>query len=383
MGTRSRSIPVALRAAPLAALLAALSVGLLGCGEGRPSPSVSPSNPPSATPRASGTLARPSVASTASAGSQSTPGPPSTPTPRSLPPGVTPSPTPLFSPTLTQPPDSGNGYGVAGLRPSLSNAPNDREWTWTDGCEVNHSQTKPCTKVYGDPNGTFNVVMLGDSHAASLFPAVAEVAKVHGWRVRALLKVGCQFLDMRLMYTVAPESEYTACATFKNNVIATLNKNPPDLILVMDNRYSPVVIGSQGTVTYEGQALGREIGRLPSKSRVVIIKDYPYSPFNVPDCLGNHLSDWRKCSFSYDRGVGYSQNGKREKIAAGMTGADVVNIDQAICPGEGTCPPVINGMIVWRDEHHLTKTFSATIGWAVDQALAPIIVKMQKHGANP
>ena len=308
-----------------------------------------------------------------------------TPTPHSLKPGTTATPTPLFSPALTQPPDGSCGYGVSCLRPSLAKIAKDgdREKIWPDGCEVKSFTTKPCTKVYGDPNGTFTVALLGDSHAASLFPAVEQVAIAHHWRLLVLLKVGCQFLDMRLMYASTPEREYTECPTFKDNVIATLNKNPPDLILLMDNRYSPVVIGSQGTVTYEGQALGREIGQLPSTSRVVIIKDYPYSPFNVPDCLGNHLSDWRRCSFSYDRGVGYSQNGKREQIAAGMTGAAVVNIDQAICPGEGTCPPVINGLIVWRDEHHLTKTFSATIGWAVDQALAPIIVDMQKHGATP
>jgi hypothetical protein len=39
---------------------------------------------------------------------------------------------------------------------------------------------------------------------------------------------------------------------------------------------------------------------------------------------------------------------------------------------------VINNMIVWRDEHHLTATFSASLGPAIDEQLTAILNQWAK-----
>jgi hypothetical protein len=46
---------------------------------------------------------------------------------------------------------------------------------------------------------------------------------------------------------------------------------------------------------------------------------------------------------------------------------------RAICPGTGACPVVINNMIVYRDQHHLTATFSKTLAPVLDQKLRVIL----------
>jgi hypothetical protein len=65
--------------------------------------------------------------------------------------------------------------------------------------------------------------------------------------------------------------------------------------------------------------------------------------------------------------------GTREVAASKATGAGLINLTSAICPGTGDCPVVINGMIVWRDEHHLTATFSTSLGPAIDAQLVAIL----------
>ena len=48
-------------------------------------------------------------------------------------------------------------------------------------------------------------------------------------------------------------------------------------------------------------------------------------------------------------------------MAARLTGATLVDLSDVICPGKGTCPAVVDGMIVYRDDHHLTSTFAASL----------------------
>jgi hypothetical protein len=65
--------------------------------------------------------------------------------------------------------------------------------------------------------------------------------------------------------------------------------------------------------------------------------------------------------------------GSRERTAAKATGAGLIVLNDAICPGTGSCPAVMNNMIVWRDAHHLTATFATTLGPAIDAQLVAIL----------
>jgi hypothetical protein len=66
-----------------------------------------------------------------------------------------------------------------------------------------------------------------------------------------------------------------------------------------------------------------------------------------------------------------------------VTGAGLIDLTSAICPGTGRCPVVINNMIVWRDEHHLTATFSATLGPAIDAQLIAILNGWAQSTTSP
>ena len=103
---------------------------------------------------------------------------------------------------------------------------------------------------------------------------------------------------------------------------------------------------------------------------------------DVPTCLSNHASDWRACANSRSNAFA-SDMGEREQVAAKATGAGLIDLTGAMCPDGGPCPVVINGMIVFRDQHHLTATFSASLAPEVDRQLVAILVAWTAAGPAP
>jgi hypothetical protein len=84
--------------------------------------------------------------------------------------------------------------------------------------------------------------------------------------------------------------------------------------------------------------------------RIVLLADTPISRYDVPACLSRNLDDIRRCAT--DRAYAFGSKPRaRELVAARLTGATLVALSDVVCPGDGTCPAVIDGMIVYRDDH--------------------------------
>ena len=304
------------------------------------------------------------------------------------PPGDTPTPAPGMTPALTFPPagQPPTSFAVTNaLRPTLGNAPKDYEKPWRDNCLGWEATTVPpawgrC--VYGNPKGTYQVALIGDSHASALFPGINAVAIAHGWKLVIYMKIDCSFVDIPVT-DFNLKRPYTECATWNNNVIARLNAHPPDLAIVHMSRWIYNVNPSDGGLTAQGNAMAREMNKIPNSATLVMISDIP-DPWNmsVPECLSAHLTDYRKCAFPRATAFG-SAMGKREATAAKASSASLITLTDAICPGTGACPSVLNGMIIFRDQHHLTATFATSLGPVLDQKLVAILVANPKRTPPP
>ena len=330
---------------------------------------------PTATPTAETATSRP------------TPGP--TPTvPVSLPPNETPTPVPVMTPALppTPEPPAPTSFAItSSTKPALGKVATDYEQPWHDNCLGWKGATSPNTSskcIYGDPSGTYTVAFVGDSHASALFPGVNEVAKAHGWKLIPYLKIDCSFLDLNdLVYFGPPTVPYPECMTWNRAVVSKLQKSPPDLVIISMSRW--IFTASNVGVTTQTNALISMINKIPKSSKVVIIQDPPLpTAQSVPECLSSYLNDYRRCA--YTRAVGFgSYMGTREQNAAKATGAGLIVLTDQICPGTGSCPVVINNIIVWRDQHHLTATFATTLGPAIDEQLVAILVAWSSPNASP
>jgi hypothetical protein len=70
-----------------------------------------------------------------------------------------------------------------------------------------------------------------------------------------------------------------------------------------------------------------------------------------------------------DGGRSGSRPRVREKVAARLSGATLVDLSDVICPGKGKCPAVVDRMVVYRDDHHLTATFAASLAPVLGERL--------------
>jgi peptidoglycan/LPS O-acetylase OafA/YrhL len=313
---------------------------------------------------------------------------PDTPVPSE---SAVPIPIPGMTPALTFAPDASPPTSFAvtnALQPPLAQAASDYEQPWHDNCLGWQATTTPLAAkkcIYGNPSGTYTVALVGDSHGSALFPGVNAVAKAHGWKLIPYLKINCSFLDLKdLQWFGPPTVPYPACETWNANVVAKLQQTPPDLVVISMSRWIFTADPAEETVTVEANALIRMIQKIPAAARVVIIQDPPLpTAEKVPDCLSTYLTDYRQCSYSRTRGFG-SAMGSREKAAAKATGAGLIDLTPEICPGTtGNCPVVLNNMIMWRDEHHLTATFATSLGPAIDAKLMAILNGWAQASPSP
>jgi peptidoglycan/LPS O-acetylase OafA/YrhL len=287
-------------------------------------------------------------------------------------------PTATPRPKATPMPPSGNAL-PKNVRPSVGRARDDVERLYHEGCLAWEPATSPLRCVYGVRSSRFRVALVGDSHASHLFPALEAVARKRGWRLEPYVKVSCPFVDMRVR-SLTLKREYTECTKWRRALVAHLAADPPDLVIVANLRWVYPVDPADATIARQSAALARMIEQLPG--RVVVLADTPAwsIKLDVPSCLSAHPKDIRPCATA--RRIALAQTLVRERAAAQATGAGLVNLNPLICPAD-PCPAVVNGMIVYRDTHHLTATFARSLAPALNRALTRILAPVPAAMPGP
>ena len=252
----------------------------------------------------------------------------------------------------------------ADVRPALADAPSDKERIIADGCFMSLRGSDPPACIYGDPRGAFTIALVGDSHAAHWFPAVEAIARSHGWRLLVYAKASCVFVDLSI-YSPILKREYTECEAWRPRVVEQLVQARPDLTIVSSDRWLPTEISADMDPTRQGEALARLLNQIPGA--IAIVGDTPASRVDVPVCLSQNLGDITRCATSRLEAFG-RQALVRERAAARAADATVIDLSNAICPGD-PCQAVVREMIVQRDDHHLTATFAASLAGLLEAAL--------------
>ncbi|MEA2622651.1 MAG: hypothetical protein QOH61_1561 [Chloroflexota bacterium] len=257
--------------------------------------------------------------------------------------------------------------GAQTMRPSPSEAPNDRERLFADGCLAYEPDTRPRNDcVYGDPHGSYTLALIGDSHTSAIFPAFDKLGKLHHWKILPFVKINCPFLDIRIK-SAHDFSYYPECETWNARVLNKLQSIHPDMTVTLPFRWIFPMSHSQDTPRKEGAAIGRMLAQVPGK-RVVMV-DTPWSDRDIPTCLKSHTRQYCAIPRSQAMTGGVPD---RELEAADVGNAYYVNITSTFCP-RFPCPVVTpGGILKYRDWHHFTATYSKSLAPAVYNVLAPI-----------
>ena len=285
--------------------------------------------------------------------------PPSSPGPES----PNPSPAPSVTP---QPAPRGPIPLPRDIKPSLSAVRGDKDRLTGDGCLLFEGATRLPDCIYGNPDSATTVALVGDSHAAQWFPAIEQLAKKHDWRLVVMTKVSCRFVDVP-QYSRPLKRAYTECATWLPRVHDRLVAIKPTYTFIEITRALQPIRSADNDPARQGRLVAPLLEGVPGK--YVMIGDTPQSYYDVPACISSHRRDVRPCETDRAAAFGWRYL-KLENAFAKATGGTVIKLSPTICPRD-PCPVIQDGMIIYRDDHHLTATYARSLAPLIDAALPP------------
>jgi SGNH domain (fused to AT3 domains) len=223
---------------------------------------------------------------------------------------------------------------------------------------------------------TRNVALVGDSHASHWRAALDVVASEHGWRGMSVTHTSCPFSKATKL---TPEPTRAGCARWVRAL--------PGYFAVHPEIDTLFVVGITGGKVYvpPGQTMfQRKVdGYLDAWSdlpdtikHIVVIRDTPKMTRRTAGCveraMAAHKLAGKSCAVA--RGAALAAD---PQVAAARREptrhVQVVDLTSRLCNSR-QCFPVIGGVLVYKDVHHFTLTFSTSLGpplaRAVDQAMS-------------
>ena len=218
------------------------------------------------------------------------------------------------------------------------------------------------------------IILLGDSHALSWFPPLNQWAAENSYALVVLGRSACS--PFNVVATSADGS--TACTKWANEVWVRIAKMKPDLLVVATSGYSKIAVGelysSPGTGDRDWMPTAISIlAQVRSQAtRVLLIGDVPRAAVSVPDCMAVHRFGPEECARPIAEAISESFRLNQEEVAA-ASGIDLWDPSGLICP-DGTCAWLKDDVIMYRDSHHLSAKFAASLKAPLGRVLSQILL---------
>lgn len=251
--------------------------------------------------------------------------------------------------------------------PDPAVATKDVPLTNKDGCNVYDPVKSPDTGcTYGDLEAQRTLAIIGDSHASQYVDPLASIGERNGWKIRAMVRNGCPF-------TAAPpaskDTVFSNCPEKNRQSLRKLLRMKPDMVVVagMTPAGYKSALGWEWKNDRELVSGYQDMLRplIEAGIKVSVILDSPFPAFSVPDCVERNGPAAPNCSVpdEPDR----AQTDPLRVAAQEVGGLGIVDLGNYFCRN-GSCPPVIGNVLVYRD-NHLTATFARTLSGPLKRAL--------------
>lgn len=220
---------------------------------------------------------------------------------------------------------------------------------------------------------TKRIIAIGDSHNNALIGVYRAMAERYGWRIDVAGHARCYLTDGTQQ--VSSAAEQASCEGWRRNAFRYIGEQADrtDAVFVThstgDATVDPGAYGSVEDATVAGLAgAWRRINDVGVP--VIALRDNPVTAYDVVTCT-SRMAGPTDGSCDAPRAEALRFDGSAE-AARLVPDATVVDLTRYMCTDD-VCPAVIGGVVVHRDNSHLSATFAATLapalGRAVDRAL--------------
>ena len=241
-------------------------------------------------------------------------------------------------------------------------------------CQQTLSESKPVLCSFGATGQVRRtIVVVGNSHAAHLIPALDHYGANRGWKILLAAKTDCLGLTERRTGDIAGGE---SCLTWSRALHAQLLAMPhlDGVVFASHGAARSYVAGVHPTAAQissaEDQAV--EIWRQLTERHIAVMVtgDVPGTrPTPTPECIAADKKADDPCARARNVAV---QPNLVATLAARTPGVHYLPMDQYVCD-QRTCHGLVGGVVVYSDAHHLTWTYALTIapylGREVERAL--------------
>lgn len=215
------------------------------------------------------------------------------------------------------------------------------------------------------------VALVGDSHGASLKPALEEYSAERGIRLITYLRFGCNGEAHQGTIDTSTEAgtREQACRDWSDRVRAEIvERDDIDAVLWTGNDISYLRSGS--VTPADVRQVWDQVG--DSGKRIVVLRGVPSTTGEpVPECLASAPVPQGPCAVPRSEALAPSVH--RQVLDAGYVGdVHLIDLSDAYCDDD-RCYSVIGGVVVYADNNHLSGTWTRSLmtylGPALDDAL--------------
>lgn len=260
------------------------------------------------------------------------------------------------APSFPESPPDATPVLPSNLTPSLESAGDDVPSVYEDGChnDVSTEAVREC--VYGNPSGSFEVALFGDSHSAQWLPALEVLAEDdHEMAIRTHTKSSCPAADVTVLDKGVP---YRSCDRWRSAVMDELVADPPDLIVFSNYAAYPLHgLADEGErLRAWEEGVERSVSALrQAGSRVLVIADTPRFDATPSTCISSHLGDVLECAGPRSQVLDADQTSAERRVTEAV-GGEYADLTEFLCDSR-ICPVIVDHLLVYRDVNHLTTTY--------------------------
>ena len=218
-----------------------------------------------------------------------------------------------------------------------------------ENCVTSPSSTDFKVCEQGDPNGTKQVALIGDSHARQIFDAVNAISIRNHYKLFVISKSHCEPMASQVF-----PADYTepTCRQWNQQLESYLaGRAPFDLVVNMNaSNYSSTSAGAPAAFKRLVQT------QLARGTKWLVVKDNPIPMNDLPSCLeliGEAGVD--DCAVTPE--IGYKHADHLAEVIKELPGVIYADFGDVFCNAY-LCPPFIGSDIVYRDTNHLSRTFT-------------------------
>jgi peptidoglycan/LPS O-acetylase OafA/YrhL len=233
-------------------------------------------------------------------------------------------------------------------------AEDDLPVIYAEGCQAGPREDALKSCEFGSETGP-HIALVGDSHATSWFPALERLAQERGWHITTFLKSSCRWSTYQ---NANAPLERASCVAWNARLAEELRTS----------NYAAVLTGyfSRSTDVEESGQLAEGFRQawdaVDPDTQIVAMVDTPSISPGSSFCLFGSSAPPSACA--EPPATQQSSLKVLEAADAGDESVEILNMNYAFMQ-DGKVATVVGGLVVWRDQHHFTASYS--------ESLAPLL----------